>query len=156
MYNFLFKLNNKVGSICLVVMAFWGISIFGDLAKAVAATIILFATSAVVYVSFRILKATLRVFKPVLKSLLLTLLPEPKKVAPANKVNEARNVRLTEAKTANVKRQMSGEEICTIPAYARKAQGICYPMTLKELNRPKFTVVSVENGMSSSEFAFAS
>jgi hypothetical protein len=158
----MFSYDHKLNYIVLCFAGFFVLATLGggNAAKAVAAVIILATVSAIAYASFRILKVALRVAKPILKTLLLAILPEPKQ-APATPVaksaqrSDSGNQRITKAVSAHVKRQLSGDEICNVPAYARKEQNMYYPMTLEQLNRPKFAVVAADNGMSS-QAAFAS
>lgn len=137
----------KVNYAIFVFVAFACLVTFGgSAARFVAMGIILALVSATAYIAFRILKLALKLVKPALKAFLLAIIPEAKTVPSTPVVvesaqpKEESDFRITEAKKANVKRQMSGEQICDIPAYARKAQGIHFPITVEVLNRPKFVI----------------
>lgn len=52
------------------------------------------------------------------------------------------NIRTSNAQQATAVRKhgVTGQQLMEIPAYARKAKGVCYPMNLQVLNGSRYTV----------------
>lgn len=114
-----------------------------DLKYLIASAILMFAIVLTGCVLFRIVQwltpvvvATLALFVP-----FFSFLDQVSKTSPkAKKVEKPRNKRVTTDYNAVVKRNKTFDEIATIPAYARKAKGIHYPLKREDLNKAKFTV----------------
>jgi hypothetical protein len=124
-------LNNKQVIYCIFVFA--TSCYFADnLGEALFATFMLTIFASAIVIAYRTISFGIGslFYKPTVKS------------TKAQSINEVPSERILKAEKAEViSREMRGEQLANIPAYARKEMGIGYPLNLNALKqRPTFTI----------------
>ncbi|ELA9367518.1 hypothetical protein QUN99_003408 [Vibrio parahaemolyticus] len=110
-------------------------------ARMVAGFIILATISLVAYTAFGLIRLLFQKISARQSSAKVQKKPVTKPVVVAQSI-PSENTRRATARRANAFRRMPGEEMMEIPAYARKAMGRDFPMSVSQLKKATFTIKS--------------